>query len=128
MTILTLIADVVSAVCLLGGMAMTLLAAVGFTRFPDVLMRLHAQTKPATFGMLLMLLGVALHVRSLGMTGTLVLVAALQVLTAPVGAHMLGRSAYRAGIGRERLIRDDLQDSPPPTRDRAEDARESGSP
>jgi multicomponent Na+:H+ antiporter subunit G len=37
----------------------------------------------------------------------LVLVAAMQLLTTPVAAHMVGRAAYRTGQVREDLLRTD---------------------
>lgn len=106
---MTLLLDVLASVLLLSGVALTLLAGIGMLRFPDVLTRMHAQTKPAILGLLLVLAGTAVATRSPGLTGTLLLVAAFQVLTAPVGAHMIGRSAYRDGeVDRELLVRDDL--------------------
>lgn len=101
--------DVLASTVLLCGVALTLLAGIGLVRFPDVLTRMHAQTKPAVLGLLLILTGTALAARSLGLSATLLLVAAFQVITAPVGAHVLARSAYRAGhADRGSLVRDDL--------------------
>jgi len=101
--------DVVASVLLLAGVALTLLAGIGMLRLPDVLTRMHAQTKPAVLGLLLVLAGTALAARQPGLSGTLLLVAAFQVLTAPVGAHMIGRAAHRTGAAdRDRLVRDDL--------------------
>jgi len=39
---------------------------------------------------------------------TFSLVVALQLLTAPAGAHLVGRAAARAGIARDHLVVDDL--------------------
>lgn len=111
---MTEVLDVVAAVLLLSGVALTLLAGVGVLRFPDVLTRMHAQTKPAVLGLLLVLGGTALATRSPGLSGTLLLVAAFQVLTAPVGAHMIGRAGYRSGhAAAERLVQDDLRTARP---------------
>jgi len=110
----TTVLEVTAAVLLLTGVALTVVAALGVARLPDVLMRMHAQTKPAVLGLLLVLAGVALDVRDAGLTGTCLLVAAFQVLTAPVGAHMIGRTAHRAGhVDAGRMVRDDLRDHPP---------------
>lgn len=112
---MTVVLDVLAAVLLLAGVALTLLAGIGMLRFPDVLTRMHAQTKPAVLGLLLVLAGVGLASRSAALTATLLIVAAFQVLTAPVGAHMIGRVAYRAGhADRAGLVQDDLdpRDSP----------------
>lgn len=103
-----LLLDVVASLAILGGVVLTVLAAYGVWRLPDVLMVLQVQTKPAVLGQLLILCGLALHVRSTGLAATVLLVAVLQLFTAPSGAHMIGRAAYRHGDGRLRLTRDDL--------------------
>lgn len=106
--------DVLGAVLLLAGVLLSLLAGVGMLRFPDVLTRMHAQTKPAVLGLLLVLAGTAVAVDDRGLAATLALVAVFQVVTAPVGAHMIGRSAYRAGhVDRAHLVRDDLGGTEP---------------
>ncbi len=90
-------ADVAAAVLILTGVALGVAAALGLQRFPDVFARMHAATKPATLGLVLVLSGAALRVEESGDVAKLLLVAALQFVTAPVGAHMIGRAAYRAG-------------------------------
>ena len=99
----TTVADVASAVCLLGGAFLAFAAGVGVLRFPDLLSRMHAGTKPQVLGLVLVLLGLALRLRSGGAVWALALVAVFQMLTAPVAAHMVGRAGYRT-----RKIRDDL--------------------
>jgi multicomponent Na+:H+ antiporter subunit G len=90
--------DAVAAACILAGVALGLLAAVGLHRFGDVFARMHAATKPATLGLVLVLAGAALRMDDPDAVAKLLLVAALQFLTAPVGAHMVGRAAYRSGV------------------------------
>jgi len=97
------VADVASAICLLGGAFLAFAAGVGVLRFPDLLSRMHAGTKPQVLGLVLVLLGLALRLRSGGAVWALALVAVFQMLTAPVAAHMVGRAGYRT-----RKIRDDL--------------------
>jgi multicomponent Na+:H+ antiporter subunit G len=58
---------------------------------------MHAATKPATLGLILVLAGSAFRLDQSEDIAKLLLVAALQFVTAPVGAHMVGRAAYRAG-------------------------------
>jgi multicomponent Na+:H+ antiporter subunit G len=119
----TLVLDVVASVLLLTGVALTLLAGIGVLRFPDVLTRMHAQTKPAVLGILLVLAGTALATRSAGLSATLLLVAAFQLLTAPVGAQMIGRAAHERGQDDPSLlVRDDLD------RDALRRERDDGSP
>lgn len=90
-------AEAIGATLLLVGSLLALLGAVGLHRFPDVFARMHAATKPATLGVVLVLTGAAIAIGDFAVSSTLVLIAALQLITAPVGAHMVGRAAYRAG-------------------------------
>lgn len=99
--------DVVGAVILLLGAVLCLAAAVGLVRFPDVLTRMHAATKPQTLGLLLVVTGVAISLREPRALGLLLLVAVLQLLTAPVAAHLVGRTAHRTGQIREDITRPD---------------------
>ncbi|WP_087509695.1 monovalent cation/H(+) antiporter subunit G [Cellulomonas iranensis] len=100
----TTVADVVSAVCLLGGAFFALAAGVGALRFPDLLSRMHAATKPQVLGLVLVLVVVALRLREGGAVWALVLVAVFQMLTAPVAAHMVGRAGFRTGKVRQDLL------------------------
>jgi len=88
---------VVSVLIILGGF-FTAVAGLGLLRLPDVLMRMHASTKAGTLGVGLIVLGVAIHFgESLIVTKALLIVIFL-LLTAPVGAHLIGRAAYRTGV------------------------------
>ncbi|WP_053202340.1 monovalent cation/H(+) antiporter subunit G [Jiangella muralis] len=101
--------DVVSAVCLLAGCVLSLVAAIGLIRFPDLLSRMHAGTKPQVLGLLLILVGVGLRLRDWSEVGMLLAVAMFQLMTAPVAAHMVGRAAYRRGaVRRDTLLVDEL--------------------
>ncbi|WP_181764460.1 monovalent cation/H(+) antiporter subunit G [Streptomyces albidus (ex Kaewkla and Franco 2022)] len=101
-------ADVAAAVCMVTGAVLCVLAGIGLLRLPDVLTRMHAGTKPQTFGLLLVLIGAGLRLRSGVDMGTLVLVGLFQLLTVPVAAHMVARAAYRAGrVDREHLVVDE---------------------
>lgn len=106
-------ADVVAMACMLAGASLCLLAGIGLVRLPDVLTRMHAATKPQVLGLLLVLVGAGLRLRSVIDVGTLVLVGVFQLLTVPVAAHMVGRAAYRTGrTDREHLVVDELGTSP----------------
>ncbi len=97
------ILDVAAAVCLAGGALLSLSAGVALLRFPDLLSRMHAATKPQVLGLLLVLLGCALRLRTAVDVTTLVLIAVFQLATSPVAAHMVGRAGYR-----DRRMREDL--------------------
>ncbi len=108
---MTSVFDILSAICLLLGATLSLAAGIGVLRFPDVLSRQHAASKPQVLGLLLILLGVGLRLRTGLDITTLVLVGLFQLTTAPVAAHMVGRAAYRSRrVNRENLVKDELGD------------------
>lgn len=103
--------DVVASVLLVAGSLMSLTAAIGLVRFPDVLTRMHAATKPQSVGLLLILAGIAVHFHTAPVIAMVSLVAVFQLVTAPVAAHMVARNAYRAGMHDSRqLTVDELAD------------------
>ena len=89
--------ELAAAVTLLAGAALCLTGAIGVQRFPDILVRMHAAAKPVSLGIVLLLAGAALRVRNGHDVLQIVLIAALQLLTTPITAHLLGRAAFRAG-------------------------------
>ncbi|MDP8969097.1 MAG: monovalent cation/H(+) antiporter subunit G [Actinomycetota bacterium] len=90
--------EILAAVLLLAGVTIGVVGGVGLHRFGSVYARMHAATKPATLGLGLVLAGAAVRVGDSGDVVKLVLVIVFQFLTAPLAAHALARSAYRAGI------------------------------
>jgi multicomponent Na+:H+ antiporter subunit G len=88
---------VISGVFMITGAVLAVLAGAGLHRFEDVFARMHAATKPATLGLALVLVGAALQMPDAGSIVKLLLVVLLQFITAPVGSHLVGRAAYRAG-------------------------------
>lgn len=111
------VVDLIAAVLVVLGAFFCLSAAVGILRFPDVITRLHAATKPQVFGLVLVLTALALVLWSWQTTALAVLVAGFQVVTAPVSAHMISRTAYRLGLwNAEEAVVDQL----------AEDLEEAG--
>lgn len=101
--------DGLSLICVIGAAGFSVAAAVGLLRFKDVLSRLHAATKPQIFGLLLIILAIALHDRSWVTFFAVMPVFVFQSLTAPIAAHMVGRAAYRSGqLDQESLLVDEL--------------------
>jgi multicomponent Na+:H+ antiporter subunit G len=92
--------DVIAGALLICGALLATVAAIGIVRFPDLLSRMHAATKPQTVGILLILAGLALRLQDLTDITILCLIAIFQLLTAPVSAHMVGRAAFRTGVER----------------------------
>jgi multicomponent Na+:H+ antiporter subunit G len=85
------------AALILVGALLALVAALGLQRFPDVFARMHAATKPATLGLLLIAAGTAVHLAEPAPVAKLGIVVVLQFVTAPVAAHMIGRASYHTG-------------------------------
>jgi multicomponent Na+:H+ antiporter subunit G len=87
--------DVVAGMLMVVGAAWALIAAIGVVRFDDVYSRMHAATKAPTLGLVLVLAGAALRLGG-GDALKVALVGVLVFLTAPVGAHLIGRAVHRS--------------------------------
>lgn len=96
--------DVVVSVLMIGGALMSLAAAVGLSRFPDLMTRMHAATKPQVLGLLLFLAAIAVEMGSWTLLPVLIICWIFQILTVPVSAHMVGRAGYRTKHLRKELL------------------------
>jgi multicomponent Na+:H+ antiporter subunit G len=102
--------DAVSAVFMLVGAVMSLAAAIGLLRFPDLMSRMHSATKPQVLGLFLLLAAVGLQLRTWWVWPVLVVAWIFQLLTVPVSAHMVGRAGYRTKhLHKELLSSDELE-------------------
>jgi multicomponent Na+:H+ antiporter subunit G len=102
--------DVITAVLVLAGALMCFAAGVGLLRFPDVLSRLHAATKPQIFGLMAITADVAVNNLSIGTITLVVAIIFFQSLTAPLAAHLVGRAAYDTQhLRTDLLIADELK-------------------
>lgn len=105
-----IILEILPVIFLVISAGLSIAAGVGLLRFPDVLTRLHAVTKPQIFGVLLTIAAIAIDQRSVSTLIALIPVFIFQTLNAPVAAHMVGRASYRTGkVAREDLILDELK-------------------
>ena len=93
------IADDIGDVLILGGAVWSLIGGIGLLRLPDVLSRMHAATKPQVLGLLMVLFGTALRLRTADDITTLLLVGLFQTWTVPVAAQMVARAARRGRAG-----------------------------
>ena len=106
------IRDVVTIVLILVSALMCFAAGVGLMRFPDVLSRLHAATKPQILGLMAVGAAVAVNNATVGTIALFIAIIIFQGLTAPITAHMVARAAYRSDhLRRDLLIRDELSES-----------------
>ncbi len=120
--------DVVAGALLLAGALLAFGAGVGLARFPDLLSRMHAATKPQVLGLVLVLLGLAVRLGGVPVVWMLLLVVMFQLLTSPVAAHMVARAGYRTGkVEPEHLEVDELtRDLRAAERELAEQGEEAG--
>jgi multicomponent Na+:H+ antiporter subunit G len=86
-----------AAALLLLGSVLCAVAALGILRFPDVYTRLHAASKTGPLGAGLILLAVAFASADWAIAVRCVLGFLFLILTSPVSAHLLARSALRSG-------------------------------
>jgi multicomponent Na+:H+ antiporter subunit G len=80
------------------GAIFILLAGVGVVRMPDIYLRISVTTKAATLGIGLLLACTALYFRDTGVTSRAIAIIFFMLLTAPVGAHLIGRASYFMGV------------------------------
>jgi multicomponent Na+:H+ antiporter subunit G len=92
------VAAYAAAALVVAGGTFAFLAAVGMLRLPDLYMRLHAASKAGAVGAGLILLGLAVASLDTAVALRAILGIAFLLLTTPVSAHLLARSAYRTGI------------------------------
>lgn len=87
------------AILILLGSFFAVIAAIGVLRLPDVLIRMHASTKAGTLGCGLILLAAAIQwADDTSMVFKALAAIVFLLVTAPVGAHMIGRAAYKTGV------------------------------
>lgn len=80
------------------GALFILLAAIGLVRMPDLYLRISVTTKAATLGVGLLLLGSALYFSNVSITTRAIAIIFFLLLTAPIGAHLIGRASYFIGL------------------------------
>lgn len=79
------------------GALFILLAAIGFVRMPDFYLRVSVTTKAATMGIGLILGGAAVYFSEVSVVSRVFAIILFLLLTAPIAAHMIGRTSYFIG-------------------------------
>ncbi len=87
--------DWIAAALMLGGAFFCLVAGIGIIRMKDVFGRMHAATKAGTFGLALICIAVMVEARTLLEVVEALFVFLFMIASAPVGAHLIGRAAFR---------------------------------
>ena len=80
------------------GALFVLLAGIGIIRMPDLYLRISVTTKAATLGIGLIMFAAGIYFNESSITTRVLAIIFFLFLTAPVGAHLIGRSSYFTGI------------------------------
>ncbi len=103
--------DIIVVILISLGALFVLLAAIGLLRMPDLFLRISVTTKAATLGVGMILAGMALHYMETSITTRAVAIIVFLLLTAPIGAHLIGRASYFVGVPLwKKSLLDELKD------------------
>ena len=91
-------AEVIAAVFLLAGGFFCLVAGVGVVRRRDVFARMHAATKAGTLGLALVCIAAMVVAESWLQVFEALFVFVFMIASAPIGAHLIGRAAFRTRV------------------------------
>ncbi|NOG30735.1 monovalent cation/H(+) antiporter subunit G [Halomonas sp. TBZ9] len=89
--------DFIKGTLIIAGSLFMLLAAIGILRLPDLLTRMHATTKAAALGVMLIMLAAAMHFAETSIVARALAIVVFILMTAPVAAHVIGRAGYFVG-------------------------------
>ena len=95
---MTLVVDVLSWICLLGGGIFLLIGALGVLRLPDFYTRLHAVSICDTLGAGLVLVGLMLQGGLSLVTVKLLLIFYFMMFTGPTAVHALAEAALQGKL------------------------------
>lgn len=83
---------------ILTGSTFILIAAIGLVKMHDVYLRMHAATKTGSLGLGLICSGAIVLADNWTARIQIGLILVFMLVTAPIGAHLIGRAAFRAGV------------------------------
>jgi len=95
---MSIVADILSWLCLLTGGFLGISGAAGLFRFPDFFTRLHAASVTDTLCAILIITGLVLQAESTIMVIKLIMILLLLAYTSPTAAHSLAKSALHGGL------------------------------
>ncbi len=92
------------------GAIFILLAGIGVIRMPDLYLRISVTTKAATLGIGLIMIAAGIYFNDSSITTRVLAIILFIFLTAPVGAHLIGRASYFTGVKLwKKSLMDDLE-------------------
>lgn len=87
--------DLIASALVLAGGFFCLIAGIGVIRLNDVYARMHAATKAGTLGLVLVCAAVMITADTWTKVAEAAFVFFFMIASAPVGAHLIGRAAFR---------------------------------
>lgn len=100
----------IALIFLVVGTIFIFIASIGLLKMPDVFLRMSASTIGGTFGVVSTLISVAIYFGELSLILHILGVIIFLILTVPVGAHMIGRTAHFIGLKMwDKTTADDLE-------------------
>ncbi len=88
----------IAAILVLLGGVFSVIAALGLVRMPDVYIRMHSSTKTGTVGVGLLCVALMLVADDWFQVVEGLAILLFLLITAPIGAHLIGRAAYASGV------------------------------
>jgi multicomponent Na+:H+ antiporter subunit G len=102
--------DLIVGILALLGTLFVFFAALGMVRMTDTYLRISVTTKAATLGIGLLLVAAAVHSNELALTAKVFAIILFLLLTAPVSAHLVGRTSYFSGVKLwKKSVMDDME-------------------
>ena len=92
------LADIFSAVCVMIGTVFMLIAALGIIRMPDFYIRMSTITKATSLGIGFILLGATIHLNSLEIILKAAAILTFVVITSPVSAYIIAKAAKKIRV------------------------------
>ena len=99
--------EILGVMALWFGVFFCVVGVVGMIRLPDVYSRIHASGKVSALGIVGLLVGAAFLMPSVA--PKLLVFMLFLVITSPVASHAVATAAYRQGVPRADMVRDDLK-------------------
>ncbi len=90
--------DILTAIFSTIGALAILFASIGILRMPDFYLRLSVTVKASTLGVGFLLACAAFTFSDTSVTTKAMSIVFFLILTAPVAAHMIGKTAYHTGV------------------------------
>jgi multicomponent Na+:H+ antiporter subunit G len=99
--------QIIAAFGIVAGAGFCLLASVGLVRFPDLYTRIHAASKAGVVGAGLILLALAVVSLDVSIVLRSIVAILFLLITTPISAHLLSRSAYLTGLRPDDITKTD---------------------